>query len=117
MVRPDELDAMITSGGSSSSSCRYSFCLKSIRSGPFSWTKSALERCRQIGREREMRLRCAGREAQSLERRPGRLHELPQRGLGIRRDIGRDDVQSLRQEQRRPARADDAGSDDGDCGE
>src|SRR5215467_14352696 len=37
---PDELDAMITSGGSSSSSCPYSFCLKSIRSGPFSWTRS-----------------------------------------------------------------------------
>src|SRR5580704_6801882 len=32
---------MITSGGSSSSSCPYSFFLKSIRSGPFSWTKSA----------------------------------------------------------------------------
>src|SRR6266545_7205483 len=41
MVRPDELEAMITSAGSSSSSCRYSFFLKSIRSGPFSWTKSA----------------------------------------------------------------------------
>src|SRR6266850_2138087 len=40
MVSPDELDAMITSGGSSSSSCPYSFCLKSIRSGPFSWTRS-----------------------------------------------------------------------------
>src|SRR4030095_4650125 len=37
---PDELDAMITSGGSSSSSCSYSFCLKSSRSGPFSWTRS-----------------------------------------------------------------------------
>src|SRR5712664_3408931 len=41
MVSPDELDAMITSGGSSSSSCPYSFSLKSIRSGPFSWTRSA----------------------------------------------------------------------------
>src|SRR5215813_13575295 len=40
MVSPDELDAMITSGASSSSSCPYSFCLKSIRSGPFSWTRS-----------------------------------------------------------------------------
>src|SRR6516225_5436720 len=40
IVSPDELDAMITSGGSSSSSCPYSFCLKSIRSGPFSWTRS-----------------------------------------------------------------------------
>ena len=38
-----------------------------------------------------------------------------QRRLGIRRDIGRDDLQSLGQEQRRPARADDAGSDDGDA--
>src|SRR6202051_1443601 len=41
MVSPDELDAMITSGDSSSSSCPYSFCLKSMRSGPFSWTRSA----------------------------------------------------------------------------
>src|SRR5215469_13963628 len=40
MVSPDELDAMITSGGSSSSSWPYSFFLKSIRSGPFSWTRS-----------------------------------------------------------------------------
>src|SRR6201995_1686560 len=40
MVSPDELDAMMTSGGSNSSSCPYSFCLKSIRSGPFSWTRS-----------------------------------------------------------------------------
>src|SRR5215475_6344464 len=40
MMRPDELDARITSGGSSASSCPNSFCLKSIRSGPFSWTRS-----------------------------------------------------------------------------
>jgi hypothetical protein len=32
---------MTTSGGNSSSSCPYSFFLKSIRSGPFSWTRSA----------------------------------------------------------------------------
>src|ERR1700722_8069542 len=31
---------MMTSGGNSSSSCPYSFFLKSIRSGPFSWTRS-----------------------------------------------------------------------------
>src|SRR5580704_4522920 len=41
MVRPDELEAMITSAANNSSSSRYSFFLKSIRSGPFSWTKSA----------------------------------------------------------------------------
>src|SRR5271156_5568759 len=41
MVSPDELDAMITSGANRLSSCPYSFCLKSIRSGPFSWTRSA----------------------------------------------------------------------------
>src|SRR5262245_56245694 len=40
ILSPEELDATITSGGSSSSSCPYSFCLKSIRSGPFSWTRS-----------------------------------------------------------------------------
>src|ERR1700720_1349028 len=42
MVRPDELDAMITSRGSLWSSSPKSFCLKSIRSGPFSCTRSAL---------------------------------------------------------------------------
>src|SRR5215831_18804587 len=40
ILSPEELDATITSGGSSSSSCPYSFFLKSIRSGPFSWTRS-----------------------------------------------------------------------------
>ncbi len=32
---------------------------------------------RDVGREREVRLRSSGRQAQSLERRPGRLDELP----------------------------------------
>ena len=41
IVSPDELEAIITSAGNSSSSCWYSFFLKSIRSGPFSWTRSA----------------------------------------------------------------------------
>src|ERR1700727_2654945 len=40
MVSPDELDAMMTSGANNSSNCPSSFCLKSIRSGPFSWTRS-----------------------------------------------------------------------------
>jgi pyruvate dehydrogenase (quinone) len=35
MVRPEELDAMITSAGNSSSRLRYSFSLNSMRSGPF----------------------------------------------------------------------------------
>ena len=70
--------------------------------------------CREICRECQVRLRCAGRKTQSLERRPGRLDELSQRRLRVRRDVGGDDLQSLREEQRRPARANDAGSDDGD---
>src|ERR1700689_4117763 len=41
IVSPDELDAMITSGGNRSSSCPYSAFLKSMRSGPFSWMRSA----------------------------------------------------------------------------
>ena len=75
----------------------------------------ACERFREVGRERQVRLRRAGREAQSLERRPGGLHELPQRGFRVRRDVGRDDLQSLGEEQRGPARADHAGADDGDA--
>src|ERR1700674_4668720 len=40
MVKPDELEAMMTLGCSSSSSWRYRVFLKSIFSGPFSWTRS-----------------------------------------------------------------------------
>src|SRR6266849_6440213 len=40
-VMPDELDAMIESGGVASSMSANNFILKSGRSGPFSWTKSA----------------------------------------------------------------------------
>ena len=36
-------------------------------------------------------------------------------GFRVWRDIGRDDVQSLGEELRGPARADDAGADDGDA--
>ena len=75
----------------------------------------ARQRFGKVGSERQVRLRCAGREAQSLERRPGRLHELPQRGFRVRRDVGRDDLQSLGEKQRGPARADHAGADDGDA--
>ena len=70
--------------------------------------------CRQICRECESRLRCAGRKTQSLQRRPGRLNEPSQRHLSVRCNIGRYDVQSLRKEQRRTARANNAGSYDGD---
>src|ERR1700722_2792159 len=41
MVSPDELDAMIESGGVAASISANSLILKSWRSGPFSWTKSA----------------------------------------------------------------------------
>src|SRR5262249_29563498 len=42
-VIPDELDAMIESSGVASSMSANNFILKSGRSGPFSWTKSAFE--------------------------------------------------------------------------
>src|ERR1700730_7240585 len=41
IVRPDELDAMIESGGVAASMSANSLILKSGRSGPFSWTRSA----------------------------------------------------------------------------
>ncbi len=42
-VIPEELDAMIESGGVASSKSANNFILKSGRSGPFSWTKSACD--------------------------------------------------------------------------
>src|SRR5712692_3236311 len=44
IVRLDELEAMIESGGVASSISANSLILKSGRSGPFSWTKSAWDR-------------------------------------------------------------------------
>src|SRR6266699_978266 len=43
-VIPDELEARSESTGVTSSMSAYSFILKSGRSGPFSWTRSACER-------------------------------------------------------------------------
>src|SRR6266481_8834804 len=43
IVNPDELDAMIESGGVASSMSANNLILKSGRSGPFSWTKSACD--------------------------------------------------------------------------
>src|ERR1700730_17175555 len=47
---PEELDAMIESGGVASSMSANNLILKSFRSGPFSWTKSAFDKasCRLI---------------------------------------------------------------------
>ncbi len=73
------------------------------------------ERLREVSRECQVRLRRSGREAQSLERRPCGLDELPQRGFCVRSGVRRDDLQSLGEKQRTPARADHAGSDDGDA--
>ena len=42
-VIPDELEAMMESSGVASSISANSFILKSGRSGPFSWTRSALD--------------------------------------------------------------------------
>ena len=55
----------------------------------------SVDRLRERSRELQVRLRRSGREAQPLERRPGGLHELPQRGFSVRRDVGGDDLQSL----------------------
>ena len=41
ILSPEELDAMIDSGGVAASISAKSFTLKSWRSGPFSWTRSA----------------------------------------------------------------------------
>src|SRR5258707_7612832 len=43
IVNPDELEAMIESGGVASSISANNLILKSGRSGPFSWTKSAFD--------------------------------------------------------------------------
>jgi len=75
----------------------------------------ASERLGEVGRECQVRLRRSGREAQSLERRPGGLDELPQRSFRVRSGVRRDDLQSLGEKQRTPARADHAGADDGDA--
>ena len=40
-VSPDELEAMIASGRVAASISAKSFILKSLRSGPFSWTRLA----------------------------------------------------------------------------
>ena len=71
------------------------------------------ERLREVGRELQVRLRRARRQAQSLERRPGGLDEFPQRGFCVRCDVGRDDLQSLGEIQRGPAGADHASANNG----
>src|SRR5580692_6719282 len=43
-VIPEELDAMIELGGVASSMSANNLILKSFRSGPFSWTKSAFDK-------------------------------------------------------------------------
>ncbi|HET7893879.1 MAG TPA: hypothetical protein VFL34_20275, partial [Candidatus Sulfotelmatobacter sp.] len=48
-------------------------------------------------------------------RQPSTRHELPQGGLCVRRDVTCDHMESLGEEQRGPARADDTGTDDGDA--
>jgi hypothetical protein len=72
------------------------------------------ERFRKIGRELQVRPRSSGREAQSLQRRPRILHELPERRFCGRCDVGRDDLQSSGEKQRGPACADHTGANDGD---
>ena len=57
----------------------------------------------------------ARRQSQLLQRRPALIDEGAQTVLGARRDIGGDHVQALGQEERRPAGADHARSNDGDA--
>src|SRR5262249_21595957 len=57
----------------------------------------------------------SSRQAQSLERWPGRLHKLAERSFCVRRDVRRDYLQSLGEKQRGPTRTDHAGADDGDA--
>jgi hypothetical protein len=73
------------------------------------------DRFHKVGAELQVRLRRSGREAQSLERGPGGLNELPQRSFCVWRRVRGDDLQSLSKKQRGPARADHAGADDGDA--
>jgi hypothetical protein len=75
----------------------------------------ALDRCGKVGLEGQLGLGRARRKAQSLERRPGRFDEALQGGFCIRRDIGRHDLQAVREEEGGPARANDASADDGDA--
>ena len=107
---------MITSGGQQLVELAIELLLEIDPLGPVLLDEVGTgERLREVGRELEVRLRRSGRQAQSLERRPGGLHELPQRGFCVRRDVRRDDLQSLGEKQRGPARADHAGADDGDA--
>ena len=75
----------------------------------------ALDRCRKVGLERQFGLGCPGAKAQPLERRPSRFDEPLQGGFCMRRDIGRHDLQAVREEEGGPARANDASADDGDA--
>src|SRR6266478_1892528 len=59
IVKPDELEAMIESGGVASSMSANSLILKSGRSGPFSWTKSACARASFIVEVKTNRSRLA----------------------------------------------------------
>src|SRR6516225_6320704 len=57
----------------------------------------ALHRRCEVGREGQAGLRRARREAQSLKGRPGGRDEPLERGRGVWRDIGRDDIKAFRQ--------------------
>src|SRR5258705_270874 len=62
IVIPDELEAMIESGGVASSMPANNLILKSGRSGPFSWTKSASESAALMFDAKLSRSRAAPRE-------------------------------------------------------
>src|SRR6266852_1762876 len=98
IVNPDELEAMIESGGVASSMSANSLILKSGRSGPFSWSNSA----------------CARRETDIRQSGPRFLNILAQVCFGIRSGVCCDHIEPARQILRRPARTDYSSADDRD---
>ena len=70
------------------------------------------QRILQARRERQTIAGCAVRQADAGQQRPGFIDVLAKVGLGVRRWIGRDDVEAACEIVGGPARADDAGADD-----
>ena len=107
---------MIESGGVASSMSANSFVLKSGRSGPFSWTKSASDNASFMSAVKLSRSREApGEQSDGRQRRPSLVNVLAQIHFRIRRRVGRDHVEPARQILGRPAGADNTGADDSDA--
>src|SRR5438034_7300558 len=113
-VIPDELDAINESVGVESSMSANNLILKSGRSGPFSWTRSASASAAFMSGVKVRRSRRSRGEADGFELPPRLVHVLAQVGFRVGGGVGRDHVEAARQVLGGPARADDPGSDDGD---